>query len=529
MLQPKTAETALIKAGGGPSIALIFPNDYASAISNLGFNAVYAMLSRVGFACERFVYDENTQLRSIEHNRPLSDFDIWAFSISFESDVLNVLSVFKKSHISASSYKRNGSPLVIVGGAMTFFNPNSLWIVADVIFHGEIEGCPEFFEEMYSFWTQGVRGEKLLEKLSKMSCLSIPMLGVRTVKLSKLENMENSLAESFFLSSRGAFGKRYLVEIERGCTRGCRFCVAGYVYRPARYMKLEKIKSKISNALKYTENVGLVAATVSDYPYLDELLEWIKGKVRGLSVSSVRLDAITPHLIDTLVTLEDREITLAPEAGTQRIRDLINKKISDRDIEQAIRYVKECGLKRVKMYFIYGLPEEKQEDLDGIIDIVKRVKANGLLPYVSLNPFIPKPWTPLENFKMLDGKELKWRKRYLSSAFGKMHVRSKFESARLARIQWIISTATPELSKELANSDKPLGVLKGVEKFWNPSRSWSYINVMNESFLNLQKDMAFKFKTYPDCQIGKCEVCGVCEKAKNQGGIKSGKKADIGC
>lgn len=130
---------------------------------------------------------------------------------------------------------------------------------------------------------------------------------------------------------------------------------------------------------------------------------------------------------------------------------------------------------------------------------------------------------------MLGVKELKWRQRYLSSAFGKMHVRAKFESVRLARIQWIISTATPELSKELVNANKPFEVLKSVEELWNPNRSWSYINAMNKSFLSFQNNLAFKFRTYPDCQIGKCEACGVCEKIKNQGGIRSGKKADIGC
>ena len=531
-MQRKTDEEVLIKsANGGPSIALIFPNDYSSAVANLGFNSVYAMALLTGFRCERFVYnkEKNSQLRSIEHNRLLTDFDVWAFSVSFELDVLNVLSVFQKTHISALSCKRNGSPLVIVGGAMTFFNPNSLWSVADVIFHGEIEGCTKFFEKMYSLLDQGMRGEKILEELSGMSCLSIPTFGVKKVVLSKLKDLKKSLAESFFLSRYGAFGKRYLIEIERGCKRGCRFCVAGYVYRPMRYMELEEIKKRISSAIEYTKKLGLVAATVTDYPYLDELLDWMEDKIESLSVSSLRLDALTPKLINSLVDFGEREITIAPETGSQRLRDLINKKISESDIEQAIRYVKKSGLKRVKMYFMYGLPEEKRGDLDGIIDIVKNVKISLMLPYVSFNPFIPKPWTPFEDFKMLDEKELKQRQRYLSSTLGKMHVKFKFESVRLSRIQWVISTASPELSEELAKTDAPFEVLKSVEKSWVPHRSWGYINGMEKSFLDSQKEMAFKFKTYPDCQIGECEACGVCEKINNQGGIRSGKKADIGC
>ncbi len=521
MLPPKTNESILTeKVAGDIPIALIFPNEYGAAIANLGFNAMYKSLLRAGFLCERFVYSKEGISRSLESNRKITDFGVWAFSISFEWDLLNVVETFKKSNVNPFSAERNGYPFVVFGGAMTFFNPNSFWFMADAIFHGEIEGS-DFLEVLHDALSKGVGKERLFEVLGGLPNVSIPSFGVGKVQISRLQDMSSSRAESVMLSEKGAFGKRYLVEIERGCVHGCRFCVAGYVYRKARFMPLRDVKAKLSKALRYTDSVGLVAATVSDYPYLDELLDWLVGRVKSLSVSSLRLDAITPKLIKTLNILGDREITLAPEAGSQRMRDLINKKITEDDFDRALGYVKDSGLKRVKLYFIYGLPYEEEKDLDGIIYMVQTVKKRGIIPYVSLNPFIPKPWTPFEDFQMVGEKELKNRRRYLEAQFGKMKIRSKFESVRLSRLQWVISTADVELSKGMLTSAEPLKFLKGLEGEWKSSATWKYIDVMKESFLEGQKKMAVDFITYPDCKIDECKACGVCQKIKVQGGIKN--------
>jgi radical SAM superfamily enzyme YgiQ (UPF0313 family) len=476
MLQEKIIETFLeSKRFGGLPIALIFPNEYAVAVANLGFNASYRAFEKAGFDCERFIYSDG-KIRSVSGNKNILDFKVWAFSLSFELDVMNVFEIFSKTGVEPLAKMRKGKPFVIFGGAMTFFNPNSFWHIADTIFHGEIEGNQEMLFTLHETIEKGLNWSETLSILNDFENVSVPPLGGKNVKLSKIRDLGDSFADSVMLSDSGAFGKTYLVEIERGCIHNCAFCVASKIYSVVRFMSLNEIERRISYALEYTDKVGLVGSSVSDHPELHELLEWLKGRIRRLSVSSLRLDAINAELIGTLNSLGDREITLAPEAGTQKMRDLLNKKINDEDIENALHEVKKAGLKRVKMYFIYGLPGEEQEDLDGIVEIAARTKAYGIIPYVSINPLIPKPSTPFESIEMRAADDLRKRERYLQSNLGKIGVKSKFESVRLSRIQWIISTADKELSLILANSQDRFGSLKKIEKKWKSDPSWKYIN-----------------------------------------------------
>lgn len=476
-MREKIVETLLTDENkGGIPIALIFPNEYAVAVSNLGFNAVFEMLNRYGFSCERFFYSKGEVL-SVKGHSNLRDFKVWAFSVSFELDVLNVFEIFSKVNVKALSKERKGNPFVIFGGAMTFFNPNAFWYVADLIFHGEIEGAGKSFEALKSAFEERLSWTETIEKISEFENVSAPLMGQKSVKLSKTRDLSNSLGSSVMLSEKGAFGNMYLIEIERGCIHQCAFCVASKIYSVVRFMPIHEVERRISYALKYTSRIGLVGSSVSDYPKLNDLLFWLNGKIKSLSVSSLRLDAITVDLIKALASLGDREITLAPEGGTQHMRELLNKDITDDDILQAVENVKAAGLKRVKMYFIYGLPEESQEDLEGIVDVARMVKAYGIIPYVSLNPLIPKPFTSFENFKMLSLKNLKERERYLQSSFGRYGIRSKFESVRLSRIQWVISTANEDLSKDLESAVDRMKFLQSVEKNWNGDLTSKYIDI----------------------------------------------------
>ncbi|MCL4407237.1 MAG: B12-binding domain-containing radical SAM protein [Thermotogae bacterium] len=476
-MQERITEAFLTqKTKGGIPIALIFPNDYASAVANLGFNAAFMALEKCGFSCERFFYS-NGEIRSMEGNKKLRNFRIWTFSISFELDVLNIFDIFSNLKVEVLGRERKGNPFVVFGGALTFFNPNSFWHVADLIFHGEIEGNVSALESLKHFFEEGLSWTEILNKMNEFEDVSVPPIGEKNVKLSKVKDLSNSFASSIMLSDQGAFGKTYLIEIERGCIHHCAFCVASKIYNIVRFMPVDEVEKRISYALKYTDKVGLIGASVSDYPKLMDLLIWLKEKVKYLSVSSLRVDAITVELLKILVSLGDREITLAPEGGTQHMRDTLNKELSAEDIAVAVKNVKDAGLKRVKLYFIYGLPGEKKEDLDGIIDMTRVVKEYGIIPYVSLNPLIPKPFTNFENFKMFSLKDLKERERYLKSSLGKYGIKSKFESVRLSRIQWVISTANKELSEMLSKSDRKMSFLQSIEKSWEGNLTWRYIDI----------------------------------------------------
>lgn len=464
------------KRKGGIQLALIFPNEYAAAISNLGFNAAFVALENYGFSCERFFYSHG-EVRSVDGKKHLKDFKIWAFSVSFEMDVINVFNIFSSVRVESLAEKRRGEPFVIFGGAMTFFNPNAFWYSADLIFHGEIEGMGDALESLRDAFTKNKAWKEILQYMNEFPDVSVPLIGRKHVILSKLKDLSASLGSSVMLSENGAFGKTYLIEIERGCVHRCSFCVASKIYGIVRFMPIEDVKKRISEAIRYTDKVGLVGSSVSDYPGLKDLLEWLKERVKFLSVSSLRLDSITVDLIKTLESMGDREVTLAPEAGTQKMRDLLNKEISDDDIKVAVQNVKAAGLRRVKMYFIYGLPEEEQRDLDGIIDVAKMVKDEGIIPYMSLNPLIPKPFTNFENFQMRSLKDLKERERYLQANLGKHGIKSKFESVRLSRMQWVLATANESLSYELWRNENRMRFVSDLEKNWKAEPVWKYIDI----------------------------------------------------
>ncbi len=430
-------------------VALIFPSSYETAISNLGFHKVFELLNSLdGIQCERFFFDKGfSRFYSLDTFRPLDEFHIWAFSVSFEMDFKNVITLLKKKGIPLQSQNRtNHHPFILLGGAVTYFNPNALWRYTDIIFHGDAEGKLQFL--MLNL-REGFKGKKdrttILEELRIIENLSIPPLNVDSKATSKSFEMIDKPAVSIFTSRKSVFPDKVLLEIGRGCIRSCAFCVAGHTRSPARFVKIDVIRTVLDEIKeKGFTDCGLISATFTDHPFKENILDLLEERNMKFSVSSLRLDSLSEKLIEGIIRSGQREITIAPEGGSQKIRDVMKKQISNEDIERSLRMIAKKGLKKLKMYFIYGLREEEESDFTAIGKISDLAHSFGVTDIkISFNPLIPKPGTPFAQRKIEDIKILKEKKHAIEKILGKT-VEIKFESIRNSIEQYQIANASKD-------------------------------------------------------------------------------------
>jgi len=432
------------KIYGTLDVALIFPGPYHLAISSLGFNRVYEIINSVdGVNCERFCIEKSFQkYYSLDSSRPLDEFDIWAFSVSFEMDYFNIVNLFKKKNIPINSSERNNNhPLVMIGGAVTYFNARPLLPIADFIYHGDSEEILDgMFLHIRDCFEKRSSKSDILNNLLQFDNISVG--GIReNLKINKNFSLVENPAKSLFISEFGDFGKKPLLEIGRGCIRNCNFCAAGSSRKPARFVKIEKIKEilefYINNGIK---DFGLISATATDYPFLEELLDYMEFTESTFSLSSLRLDSISDKLIKGLKRSGQKSLTIAPEGGSQKIRDVFNKNISEKDIENAFNMIRKHGLEEVKMYFIYGLEEENENDLLAFSEIVKLAESKGFRKIsLSFNPLIPKPSTQFENREIQDLHILKDKQKFIKKSLSK-NIKLKFESLKESQIQFNLAT-----------------------------------------------------------------------------------------
>lgn len=466
--------------GGRLSVALIYPNRYSHAMSNLGFLTVHHLLNqRDDTLCERFFLPDPEDivehrrsgfpLASLESGRPLADFDLIAVSLSFENDALHLPLIFELGRIPLWSSERSDDlPLLLCGGVCAFLNPEPYAEIFDLFAVGEAEAL---LDPLIATLTQGERlpRPELLQRLAACPGLYVPSLydidysedgtlaaitpqegAPLTVKRQWLEDLDESECRSFIISDEAEFAGMALTEISRGCSRGCRFCAAGFVFLPPRERSLEQLSAQIACGLNQHRKQGLVGAAVSDYSDLAGLSAVIHEQEGTLSPASLRIDAIDAQAAETLAISGHRTATLAPEAGSQRLRDLINKGIDEEQILRATRHLAEAGIPNLKLYFLIGLPTEREEDLTAILELTNQIrslwvaegKKRGRLGTITLsvNPFVPKPFTPLQWAAMCEEKELEKRIRQLRSAIARLaNCELNVESPRAALIQGFLA------------------------------------------------------------------------------------------
>ena len=554
------AETGAISHSwneGRYRIALIYPNTYHHGMSNLGFLTVYHLLNqRDDCLCERFFLpdrDESSpQLVSIESGHRLRDFDLLAFSISFENDYLNLPTIFELGSIPLFSAQRDDSfPLVLFGGVCAFINPEPLADIVDFVAVGEAEPIlPDLLDVLLQ--SQLCRDDVLL-KLSRVPGVYVPryyspvygetgeMLcferendAPAQVQRQFLAQLDTSASRSFIQTEETEFGKMALTEVSRGCSRGCRFCAAGFVYLPPRERSLDNLLDQVDSGLCQRDRIGLVAAAVADYSSIQELQQGILERDGQLSMSSIRLDALTPEEVALLNRAGHKTVAIAPEAGSQRLRDFINKGISEKQILDSVQMLADGGINNLKLYFIIGFPDEQQTDIAAIVDLTEKIskiwrdvgrqrKQMGNL-ILSVNPFIPKPFTPFQWSGMEDVKSLKKKIRFLQAAISRIHnCRMNSESLRGAVLQTFLSRgdrrvgallsdlSAGENLKQLCKKgglslDFYVHQERGVEEFF----PWDIIDQgVRRDYLWQEFQLACREKTTPPCFPG-CRRCGVC-------------------
>jgi len=435
----KEKGTVFKDPGGRINIALCFPDSYSVAMSSLAFQGIYGFLNSFGdVVCERAFFPDREDIEwfrrtgaeifSLESRRRLSDFDIVAFSVSFENNYPNLLEMLKMARIPLRSRERNDShPLVIMGGVSAFYNPEPLADFMDIIFVGEAEEMlPEFLERYRSL----VPRDELLKKVSDIEGIYVPsfysieysdhgiakraVLGSapQTVHKRTVKDIRSSFLKTCIITPEAEFSDMCLIEAMRGCPWSCRFCVAGHIYRPVRKKDLQTISAEVNRAALSTGRVGLIGPSLSDYPYAEEVL-----RMEGVdfSITSLRASEKSGRLVQLM--RGHKSISIAPEAGTQRLRDVINKRITEENIFETSRLILDSGISTLRLYFMIGLPTETVEDIDGLIDLVKAIRKNTRKGQIRLtvSTFVPKPftpfqWHPMEPLKSVKAKLLRIKK-----------------------------------------------------------------------------------------------------------------------
>ncbi len=547
-------------------IALVYPQIYPVAMGNLGFQAIYHLLNaQPGLHCERAFLPPTEELEehrrtrtpilTLESQRPLRDFAAVAFSISFEADYPYVLQILEAAGLPLLSAARDSGPLVLAGGVATFLNPEPLAPFVDAFFLGEGEaGAVTFFEFLASSCGDPGHRPRLLQELARAVPGAYVPAGYHPiyhpdgtlaefapepgfpekVTAPHLPELAPYPTHSHLLAPQSEWGEMFLVETGRGCSRGCRFCAAGFVYRPPRERPLEELWTQVAQGLKERRKVGLVGAAVSDHPAVRELCRKILAAGGGIGISSLRADSVDAEIFDLLAQGGIRSVALAPEAGSDRLRRVINKGLSQEDLVRAGLALSQAGIPQLRLYFMLGLPTETREDAAAIPRLVRHLehavikdsqgkRRLGLIT-LSLSSFVPKPFTPFQWAPFLEVAELKQRLKLVAREFhGVKTVRVHTDLPKWAYVQAL-----------LARGDRRVGdiLLAAHQKGWsrafrdspvNPDFftlrerrpdelfPWDFIDHgLKKDYLWSEYQRALEGQETPPCRPQVCSRCGIC-------------------
>jgi len=443
-----------------------FPSTYMIGMCSLGYLHLYRLFDEnPNVFAERIFTDSDYTVNNIK------DVEIMGFSVSFEFDFQGIFSIFKKYNIPFRAKDRDDSfPLVFGGGPVLTANPEPFAEFFDIIVIGEGEEALNEIVNTYKSVRNLSKKEQLIE-ISKLDGVYIPSLYefkyddnscIKSInkkepsapdKITRryIKNLNESLYTPI-LTEKSVFPNMFMIEVSRGCPKKCHFCIASYLTLPSRYPLFDSVINSINKGLEYSSKIGLLGALITEHPQFEKICEYLselrKEKDFSVSVSSLRVDGISPTIIKTLVDCGQRQTTIAVEAGTERLRQVVNKKLSEEGISQGVKIAAENGLSGLKVYGMIGLPTEEQEDIQGLVTLMKKLKKEnkGFNLTLSVSSFVPKAQTPFEREERIDEKTLGERNNFLRKELNKNKVLYKPTSIKWDYIQGIISRGDRRLA-----------------------------------------------------------------------------------
>ena len=548
----------------GQKVAIVYPNTYFVGMSNLGLHIIYEEINlRNDSVCERIflpekkeleAYDKTkTPLMSVETQRPMHQFDVVAFDVTFEMDYFHIPLMLRHGRVPIMGKDRTEfDPIVIAGGPCATFNPEPFADFIDAFIIGEGEGIvSRVLDIIRDGKMEGLDRHAILRQLANISGVYVPSLYVpiysddgefkgyhiaegapKTIK--RHFEMLTSGGETVVATNYTEFGAMYIIEVARGCGRHCRFCMAGYCFRVPRVRPLEILKEGVDRAEKLGKKVGLMGAAISDYPEVDELVTYIRSKDMRYSCASLRADSLTQAVVDGLADSGQKTITIAPETGSERLRRVINKGISEEHLQNAATLSAKSGIQHMRLYIMIGLPTETDEDIEAIVGLAERTQAHmaevgckGRLT-LSINPFIPKPFTPFQWMAMDNQKTVEKKLQYIKKALQKnRRIEVLVESPKEAYIQGVLARGDRRLgavlaacaadrgSKSFKSEMKAAGFdmdeMNYRERSFDEFLPWSHLDMgMDDGYLEMEWKRSVDEAYTPPCVQG-CKRCGVCK------------------
>ena len=521
--------------GGKLPVALVYPNTYQVGMSSLGFQTVYRLLNaRADVVCERVTwearYAAGDPVLSIESQQPLADFAAIAFSISYEMDYPHVIDVLRQAGVPLRAEERDEQwPVLLAGGPAVSANPLPVADFFDGILVGEAE---ERIDALVDAIWDGLDGPRaaLWEALARVPGLCAPQLAPDApapVERQWVRDLSTYPTATVIHTPDTEFGDMHLIEIARGCGRGCRFCMAGYVMRPKREQPVEAVLAQAAQGLAYRDRIGLVGAAVSDYTQIDTLVERLRAMGARLSVSSLRVDPLSEPLLQALAESGAQTLTLAPEAGSERLRQVVNKGVTADHLLHAAARADHYGFRQLKLYFMLGLPTETDGDVEAIAALCRAVdeRFSGRVT-ANVTPFVPKAHTPFQWSAMAPRDTVDARIKALQSALRRDGIEVRGESAAWAEIQGVLARGDRRLGEVLlALRGRSLRAWQRAMEACEVAPAdyvragdpevplpWSFVRSgVSERYLARERERAERLAPTAPCPPDGCTQCGVCD------------------